>query len=448
MTLSINTDSKMNSTSFVYGVATASFQIEGASDSRLPCIWDIFCAKEGKVADASNGDTACDHINLWKQDIDLIESLGVDAYRLSISWPRVIDQQGNLNQQGLSFYIQLLDELKLRNIKPFVTFYHWDLPQHLEDQGGWLNRETAYQFSHYVDLVSKALGDRVFSYATLNEPFCSAYLGYEAGIHAPGLKSKNYGKKAAHHLLLAHGLAIRVLNRNCPDIDKGIVLNFTPAYPKSESDEDVKAAKIADDYFNQWYIKPVFDGEYPDLINDLPAETQPDILPGDMEIISSPIDFLGINYYTRAVYSAADNEYGFLEHPPAEPLTDIGWQIYPQAMTELLVSLNKKYQLPPIYITENGMAAADKIEASQVKDDERVNYLQDHLNAVNDAISQGVDIRGYFAWSLMDNFEWAEGYTKRFGVVYVDYDTQQRTVKKSGLAYRDFISKRHSEINK
>ena len=442
MKLSIENQSVMNSPTFVYGVATASSQIEGGADSRLPCIWDTFCAKKGKIADGSNGDEACNHHQLWKQDVDLIESLGVDAYRLSMSWPRVINKDGQLNQQGLSFYIDLLDELERRNIKPFVTFYHWDLPQHLEDQGGWLNRETAYKFRDYVDLVSKALGERVFSYATLNEPFCSAYLGYEAGIHAPGLKSKKYGKKAAHHLLLAHGLAIQTLNKNCPNIKKGIVLNFTPCYPKTDSEADITATKIADDYFNQWYIKPIFDGQYPALIDQLDEEHKPDIVQGDLEIIATPIDYLGVNYYTRAVYSASTEGYGFEEQPPQPPLTDIGWEIYPKAMTELLVSLNNLYDLPPIYITENGMAAADKLKNGEVNDRDRIEYLQSHLNAVNSAILSGVDIRGYFAWSLMDNFEWAEGYTKRFGLVYVDYETQDRTIKKSGLAYRDFITQR------
>ncbi len=442
MNLNIEKPSIMTSPKFIYGVATASFQIEGGVDDRLPCIWDHFCSQPGKIADNSNGDVACDHFNRWKDDVELIDSLGVDAYRLSLSWPRLINQDGQLRASGLAFYLDLLDELNSRNIKPFVTFYHWDLPLHLEEKGGWLNRETAYQFRSYVDQVSKALGDRVYSYATLNEPFCSAYLGYEAGIHAPGHKSKTFGKKAAHHLLLAHGLAIQVLNQNCPQIKKGIVLNFTPAYPNSDSRADKIAASKADDHFNQWYIKPIFDGQYPELINQLPREYQPDILDGDLEIISTKVDYLGINFYTRAVYSAADNEYGFEELPAQPPLTDIGWQIYPTAFTDLLLSLNKLYDLPPIYITENGMADADKLENGAVEDPVRVDYLQKHLNAVNDAILQGVDVRGYFAWSLMDNFEWAEGYTKRFGVVYVDYRTQQRTIKQSGLAYREFLKLR------
>lgn len=441
MKLSVTNPSKMNSKTFTYGVATASFQVEGGADGRLASIWDTFCQSAGKIKDRSNGEVACDHIRLWKEDVDLIEHLGVDAYRLSISWPRVIKEDGSLNQQGVEFYINLLDRLNQKNIKPFVTLYHWDLPQYLEDRGGWLNRETAYHFRDYVDLISKVLGDRVYSYATLNEPFCSAYLGYEAGIHAPGLVGEEFGKKAAHHLLLAHGLAIKVLNKNCPHIEKGIVLNFTPCYPKTDSVEDAKASKIADDYFNQWYIKPIFDGQYPDLMKQLPEQNRPEILDGDMDTISTSIDFLGVNYYTRAVYSATENNW-FEEQPAQPPLTDIGWEIYPRAMTELLVSLNQKYSLPPIYITENGVATADVVVDGEIDDQDRVEYFQSHLNAVNEAINQGVDIQGYFAWSLMDNFEWAEGYTKRFGLVYVDYVSQRRRIKKSGYAYQEFVSQR------
>ena len=439
--LSLPANSVMSSTDFIYGVATASFQIEGGASSRLPCIWDTFCNTPGKVADGSNGQVACDHFNLWQQDVELIDSLGVDAYRLSISWPRVIKQSGELNQEGVDYYLAILDELKARNIKAFVTLYHWDLPQYLEDNGGWLNRETAYKFQNYADKISTAFGDRVYAYATLNEPFCSAFLGYEAGIHAPGIKGKEFGKKAAHHLLLAHGLAMQVLEKNSPNSKNGIVLNFTPCYPESDSAADIAATAFADDYFNQWYIKPLFDAQYPEILAQLPKENHPEIQDGDMEIISHAMDFLGVNFYTRAIYRADDKEVFFQIDPPA-PLTDIGWEIYPKAFTELLVSLNEKYSLPPVYITENGAAMADKLIDGVVNDQDRVEYYQSHLNAVNDAIEQGVKVDGYFAWSLMDNFEWAEGYLKRFGIVYVDYDTQVRTIKASGLAYKALISNR------
>jgi len=439
--LSLPNKSVMLSTDFIYGVATASFQIEGGANNRLPCIWDTFCDTAGKVVDGSNGLTACDHYNLWQQDIELIDSLGVDAYRLSISWPRVIKASGELNQKGVDYYLAILDELKAKSIKAFVTLYHWDLPQHLEDEGGWLNRETAYKFRDYVDLISKAFDERVYAYATLNEPFCSAFLGYEVGVHAPGIVGKEFGKKAAHHLLLAHGLAMKVLTKNSPKSQNGIVLNFTPCYPETDSDADKKASDFADDYFNQWYIKPIYDGKYPDILESLPAENHPEILQGDMDIISHSTDFLGINFYTRAIYRADEEEH-FFQIPAPEPRTDIGWEIYPKAFTELLVSLNNKYSLPPVYITENGAAIADKLIDGVVHDIDRIEYYQSHLNAVNDAIEQGVQINGYFAWSLMDNFEWAEGYLKRFGIVYVDYDTQVRTIKASGLAYKALITNR------
>ncbi|PMG42876.1 GH1 family beta-glucosidase [Shewanella sp. 10N.286.52.B9] len=442
MKISLPSNSKMHTKEFTFGVATASFQIEGAADTRLPCIWDTFCATASKIRDGSDGKQACEHVALWKDDVQLIESLGVDAYRLSISWPRVIKQDGSLNQQGVDFYVNLIDELNSRGIKVYATLYHWDLPQHIEEQGGWLNRQTAYLFEDYADKITQALGDKVYSYATLNEPFCSSYLGYEVGVHAPGLATKAFGRQSAHHLLLAHGLALKVIQQNCPNALNGIVLNFTPCYPLTDTDADIKAASIADDYFNQWYMKPIMDGEYPAIINDFDEADKPDIQAGDMDIIKQPLDFLGINFYTRAVYSACDkNEFVQVDMKDA-PKTDIGWEIYPSAFTDLLTSLNSTYTLPPVYITENGAAMDDKIVNNQVDDLDRLEYYQAHLNAVNDAINQGVNVAGYFAWSLMDNFEWAEGYLKRFGIVYVDYQTQQRTIKRSGLAYREFISQR------
>ena len=442
MKLTLPNHSPMQTKDFTFGVATASFQIEGGVEQRLPCIWDTFCAKEGTIVDNSNGDVACDHFHLWQQDVDMIKSLGVDAYRFSVSWGRVINQDGSINQAGMSFYIKLLDYLKQLDIKAFVTLYHWDLPQHLEDEGGWLNRATAVKFQQYAKAVVEAFGDRVYSYATLNEPFCSAYLGYEIGIHAPGIKGKEFGKKAAHHLLLAHGLAMEVLAKESPKTLNGIVLNFTPCYPASDNSEDIKASAFADDYFNQWYIKPIFDAQYPNILAELPAEQHPDIHEGDMEIISHPVDFLGINYYTRAVYQADQTEIFKQIELENVPLTDMGWEIYPQAFSELLISLNEKYTLPPIYITENGAAMPDTINNNEVNDQSRIDYYQSHLNAVNQAISNGVNIKGYFAWSLMDNFEWAEGYLKRFGIVYVDYQSQKRTIKASGYAYRDLIAQR------
>ncbi|MFC1690262.1 GH1 family beta-glucosidase [Pseudomonadota bacterium] len=442
MKIVLPSGSAMNSPEFLFGSATSSYQIEGGADQRLASIWDTFCGIPGKIRDHSNGSVACDHVLRWQEDVDLMVELGLDAYRFSISWPRVMNPDGALREEGIDFYIRLLDRLNEHDIRPFVTLYHWDLPQYLEDQGGWLNRETAYRFQEYADQVTKEFGPRVYSYATLNEPFCSAYYGYETGMHAPGLADRAFGKKAAHHLLLAHGLAMPVLQRNSPDSLNGIVLNFTPCYAATDSAEDEQAARIADETFNQWYIQPLMDGKYPSIIDSLPEVERPDIIPGDLEIMAQPLDYLGVNYYTRAIYRA-DERRSFVCLPPAsQSLTAMGWEIYPEAFTGLLVSLNRRYRLPPIYITENGAAMDDSIENGRINDTDRVKYIQEHLEAVNRAMEQGVDVRGYFAWSLMDNFEWAEGYEKRFGIVHVDYATQKRTIKLSGQSFRDMLSRR------
>ena len=439
-TISLPPSSALLKPQFTFGVATASFQIEGARSARLTSIWDTFCDQPGAITDNSNGDTACNHVELWQQDIAMIADLAVDAYRLSISWPRVLHQDGSINQQGIGFYRDLLTALKARNIKTYVTLYHWDLPQHLEDNGGWLNRDTAYAFAHYTDLVTKQLTGLVDSYATLNEPFCSAYLGYEVGVHAPGIKSQQAGRQAAHHLLLAHGLAMQVLRTNCPNIEAGIVLNFSPAYPLTEN--DTQAALLADQYHNQWYIKAVLEGQYPALLNSLSSEVQPHIAAADMAIISQKIDFIGVNYYTRIHYKNTDDNWFSETQINNIAVTDMGWEVYPQGLTELLVSLNELYQLPKVYVTENGAAMADTLQDGQVLDTERVSYYHTHLNAVHDAVEQGVDIQGYFAWSLMDNFEWAYGYEKRFGLVYVDYENQQRILKESAIQYRALLTQR------
>ncbi|MGO2292170.1 MAG: GH1 family beta-glucosidase [Pseudoalteromonas sp.] len=438
--ISLLPESALLKPQFTFGVATASFQIEGDRHSRLPCIWDTFCKQPNTIDDNSNGDVACNHVELWQQDVEMIADLAVDAYRLSISWPRVLHQDGTVNQQGIGFYRDLLTALKARNIKTYVTLYHWDLPQHLEDNGGWQNRETAYAFAAYTDLVSKELVGLVDSYATLNEPFCSAYLGYEIGVHAPGIKSQKAGRQAAHYLLLAHGLAMQVLRKNCPLIEAGIVLNFSPAYPLTPG--DTQAALLADQYHNQWYIKAVLEGQYPDLLNQLSSTVKPDIKQGDMAIISQPIDFIGVNYYTRIHYqNTTDNWFSEVDLKNIE-VTDMGWEVYPQGLTELLVSLDKLYSLPKVYVTENGAAMADTYENGQVLDYQRVSYYHTHINAVSDAIDQGVNVQGYFAWSLMDNFEWAYGYKKRFGLVYVDYQSQQRTLKESAKQYRALLKHR------
>lgn len=445
MTISLPTNSKMLTKEFTFGVATASFQIEGANstDGRLPCIWDTFCATPGKVLNGDNGSKACNHYNLWQEDVQLIKSLGVDAYRLSIAWPRLMDEKGQANEKGIEFYRNLLKSLKAQGLQTFVTLYHWDLPQYLEDRGGWVNRETAYRFVEYAELATKELGEWVDSWATFNEPFCAAILGYEYGIHAPGLTSPKYGRQAAHHILLAHGLALPVIRRNSPNSQVGIVLNMNRTYPASAKSEDQFAALVRETLDNQFFIEPLLKAQYPKLLEKVLPDHLPTVLPGDMDIISRPIDFLGMNFYT-CNHNEFDENTLFKDVKSKQQVeyTDIGWEIAPHAFSELLINLNEQYSLPPMFITENGAACADVMVDGEVNDEQRVRYLNGHINAVNDAIEAGVDIRGYFAWSLMDNFEWAEGYSKRFGLCYVDYETQKRTIKRSGKAYKALLESR------
>lgn len=438
--LQLSPPSPLMDQDFIFGVATSSFQIEGNSSGRLPCIWDTFSRQPGAVVDGSNGDVACEHIKRWEEDVTILLDLGVDAYRLSLSWPRIMNESEEVNQQGMDFYLRLIDTLNAHNIKVFVTLYHWDLPQYLEDKGGWLNRDTAYAYQRYVKQVAQCLKDKVYSYATFNEPFCSSYLGYEIGVHAPGKIGRRFGRQAAHHILLAHGLGMQVLQDICPDVDRGIVLNFTPCYPASNAPEDAKATQLADEYINLWYLQPLLEGKYPDVIAQLDENDKPEIVAGDMQVIQQPLDFLGVNYYTRLTYSAADKPGElYKEHPHQEPKTAIGWEIYPQALADLFSNLSVRFELPPIYITENGAAMADEVSGGEILDLDRIAYYQQHLNVVEEAVSQGVDIRGYFAWSLMDNFEWAEGYTQRFGLIYVDFETQKRTFKASAKAYQGLL---------
>lgn len=441
--ISLPSDSPLLKKSFLYGTATSSFQIEGDVDNRLESIWDTFCERPSAIADSSNGDVACDHINRWKEDFEILLDLNVDAYRFSISWPRVMTKEGELNPKGIAFYQTLINALNDKGIKPFVTLYHWDLPQHLEDKGGWLNRQTAFEFENYADKVSKALGEDVYSYATFNEPFCSAYLGYEIGVHAPGRTGRKYGRAAAHHILLAHGLGMKMLRRNVPRSKAGIVLNFTPCYPATDKEEDIHATRIADEYINQWYMQPVMEGQYPEVIKDLSEEDRPPVEAGDMDTICQPLDFLGVNFYTRLRYSAAiEQDALYYEHPHQGPVTDIGWEIYPRALFDLLTTLNDRYTLPPLFITENGAAMADEMLNGEVNDVDRVAYYDAHLKMIHKAVSSGVEVSGYFAWSLLDNFEWAEGYEKRFGLVYVDFETQKRTPKLSAAAYKALLKSR------
>ena len=438
-------DSPMAGRGFTWGVATASYQIEGATDrdGRLASIWDTFSAVPGKVLNGDTGAVACDHYQRWESDVDLIASLGVDAYRLSIAWPRVMDAQGRPNRAGLDFYKRLLDRLEAKGLQRFVTLYHWDLPQHLEDRGGWLNRETAYRFADYADLMSRELSGRVTSWATLNEPWCSAYLGYGDGRHAPGLANLRFATQAMHHLLLAHGLALPVLEANDPRAPRGLVANIGRGTPDRDTPADRDAAHLYEVQHNAWVLDPLLKGDYPADLFRLWPGAEPLVLPGDMAIIGRPMDFLGINYYFRSNLRS-DGAHGFVDVPLAGvERTQMGWEVYPHGLQDLLIGFKAAYPaLPPIYITENGMASDDQVIDGTVNDTQRISFLNRHIAAVAGAIEAGVDVRGYFVWSLMDNYEWSYGYERRFGIVHVDYATQQRTRKQSAKALSAFLAAR------
>ena len=443
--LQIPADARIARPEFLFGVATAAYQIEGATDEdgRLPSIWDTFSATPGKVHNGDTGAVACDHYHRWESDVDLIAGLGVDGYRLSIAWPRVMDEQGRPNAKGLDFYKRLLDRLKNKGLKTFATLYHWDLPQHLQDRGGWLNRETAYRFADYADLMSRELAGQVDAWATLNEPWCSACLGHGNGHHAPGHADLRQATQAMHHLLQGHGLALPALRANDPASKKGIVANVGAFTPASGSAADADAAFLGHISHNQWVLDPLFKGSYPSDLFRLWPGTEPLVLDGDLQTISGPLDFLGINYYFRTVVRA-DSERGFVEAAPTDvERTQMGWEVYPQGLRDLLVDFKARYaNLAPIYITENGMASDDAVVDGAVADPQRIRFLERHLMAVNEAMEAGVDVRGYFVWSLMDNYEWAFGYERRFGITHVDYATQARTLKHSAHALRAFLMAR------
>ena len=430
---------------FTWGVATSAFQIEGAADTdgKGPSIWDDFCRVPGVIADASDGRQACEHYQRWADDLDLVASLGVDAYRFSISWPRVQALgSGAFNEAGFAFYERLVDGMLARGLKPFLTLNHWDLPSALQAKGGWENRDTVQCFVEYACEVARRLGDRVASICTHNEPWVIAVLGHESGIFAPGIKSRAVAIQVAHHLFLSHGLALTAMRAQGCKADMGIVLNLSPIDAATDSAADQAAARRADGAGLRWYVEPLLKGEYPaDVLQDLGADA-PRVLPGDMGNIKVPLDFLGVNYYMRSVVSAGepwDIKTGGNE------ITDMGWEVYPQGLTELLVRLHRDYTLPPIFITENGAAFQDEVLDRQVHDGQRQRYIARHIAATLEAMRQGVRVDGYFVWSLLDNFEWSSGYAKRFGIVRVDYDTQQRMLKDSALWYRDFLDRQRAQ---
>ncbi len=424
---------------FRFGVATSAFQIEGAAaeDGRGESIWDVFCRQPGAIADGSNGDVACDHYHRWESDLDLIASLGVQSYRFSVAWPRVLpDGMGAWNAKGMAFYDKLIDGLLERGIEPLLTLNHWDLPQALQARGGWAARDTVHRFVDYARGVQRRLGDRVKLITTHNEPWVIATLGHETGTFAPGLKSRKTAMQVSHHLLLSHGLALQAMRADGAKAALGIVLNMAHTEPASDAEADTERARLDEALGRRWYADPLFHGRYPREALEALGDDAPQVEAGDMAHIRVPMDYLGINYYSRHVASADGS---FDPQKSGLPLTAMGWEVYPRGLTELLLTLHREYTLPPVYITENGAAFDDTLQDGRVHDARRTEYLQSHIAAVADAADRGVPVAGYMVWSLMDNFEWASGYAKRFGIVHVDYATQQRTLKDSALWYRDFV---------
>ena len=423
---------------FLWGAATAAYQVEGAwnEDGKGESIWDRFSHTPGKVANGDTGDVACDHYHRWRDDVALMRHLGLPGYRFSIAWPRVMPLgRGPINPAGLDFYERLVDALLEANIQPLATLYHWDLPQALE--GGWTNRDVCGYFADYAALMVRRLGDRVKQWATFNEPWVVAFNGYRYGVHAPGLRDEKVARQVAHHLLVAHGLAAQTLRAAHPQVQVGIVLNMWPTDVATDKAADRAEADRAWQDNEAWFIDPLLRSCYPpDAWRALGANV-PEVRPGDMALIAQPLDFLGINYYSRNLMEDGSK----VKPVPGSDYTEMGWEIHAPALGRLLVQINRDYRLPPIYITENGAAFKDAVSADgQVHDPRRLSYLREHLAEVQAAIESGVDVRGYYAWSLLDNFEWAHGYSKRFGLTYVDYATQQRIVKDSGQWYARVIA--------
>ena len=432
---------------FAWGTATASYQIEGAVNEggRSPSIWDTFAQTPGKVQDGDTGDVADDHYHRFEEDAGLMADLGVGWYRFSLAWPRLQpDGSGPLNEAGVDFYSRLVDALLENGVKPWVTLYHWDLPQALEDRGGWPERDTAARFAEYSAAVHERLRDRVRHWTTLNEPYCSAFLGYAAGIHAPGRQEPEAALRAAHHLLLGHGLAVEAMREQGPDDEYGITLNLHPPIPASDDPADADAARRVDAVSNRIFLDPLLRDGYPaDLREDLAAVSDlAFVQDGDEARIGAPIDFLGINYYYRPIVKAGA---GDPTQPTAWvgcgdvgtvtrglPRTEMGWEIDPEGLHAIITRVAGEYPGVPLYVTENGAAFADEKSADgAVHDQSRIDYLDAHFRAASRAIADGVDLRGYFVWSLMDNFEWAFGFSKRFGLIHVDYETLERTPKDS-----------------
>ena len=445
---------------FLWGAATAAYQIEGAAaeGGRTPSIWDTFSHTEGRTVAGHTGDVACNHYHRVGDDVRLMAEMGLKSYRFSVSWPRVQPGgSGPVNAEGLDFYQRLVDDLLANGIEPWLTLYHWDLPQELEDAGGWPARDTAARFAEYAQLMANALGDRVKYWTTLNEPWCSAFLGYGSGVHAPGRTDGAAAVQAGHHLMLGHGLAVQALRATLPQAQLGVTVNLYPVTPASDAPGDVDAARRIDGLANRFFLDPMLRGQYPDdLVADLAKVTDfGHVRDGDLAVISTPMDLVGVNYYSRHVVAAplpGEQPEKYWRAPTnwpgsedvrfvtrGVPVTDMDWEIDAPGLVETLRRVHEEYTDLPLYVTENGSAFVDAVIDGQVDDVERLAYFDAHLRAAHEAISAGVPLQGYFAWSLLDNFEWAWGYTKRFGMIYVDYDSQTRIPKSSARWYAEVI---------
>ena len=431
---------------FLWGCATSSYQIEGAGavDGRVESIWDRFAATPGMVRDGSNGSVACDHYHRWPEDFDIGRDMGLNAYRFSIAWPRIFGEPGGQpNQKGLDFYSRLVDGMLERGLQPWATLYHWDLPQYLQDRGGWANRDTVDAFLEFADAKTHRLGDRVKHWITHNEPWCTSIIGNFEGWHAPGNTDFKTALQVAHHVLLSHGKAVPLIRAKVPDAKVGIALSLHPLRAASSRPEDLAAMARHDGLRYRWFLDPLHGRGYPQATLDAIGDAAPSVLPGDMEAIAVDTDFLGVNYYFPETIAHAPGHAPLDAKvlPPGEvETTAMGWEVAPQGLAELLLRIEKDYHPGPIYITENGSCYEDSVGADgEIDDQGRRHYLMRHMASLRSAIADGVPVKGYFAWSLLDNFEWAEGYLRRFGLTHIDYDTQQRTLKGSGKWYRSFL---------
>jgi beta-glucosidase len=435
---------------FLWGAASSAYQVEGAvhEDGRGLSIWDRFADTPSRTYEGQTGEIATDHYHRMADDVALMAELGIRAYRFSIAWPRVLpDGVGRVNELGLDFYDRLVDALLSHGIQPAVTLYHWDLPVALQDRGGWQDRDTAFAFADYSEIVARRLGDRAKRWITMNEPWCAAYLGHGNGEHAPGLRDVNAAIAAGHHLLLGHALALPRLRAAVAGAEVGITIDFSPGYAADASLETAAAVNRHDDFRNRWFTDAIFRGSYPEGLFEAMGGSSPPVEPGDMAAISAAIDFLGVNYYSRTIVRAPQTGVGaearaeYVELAPGATYTEMGWEVFPQGLTDLLVQLHDDYHPRALIVTENGAAFDDDWNGDgEVRDPQRVSYLARHIEAMAQAMQRGAPVMGYFLWSLTDNFEWAYGYSKRFGIVYVDYPTQRRIVKDSGRWYAGLLA--------